>query len=169
MSDAALPIPPMPPGATPEARLAALGIVLPVLTPPRGAYVRATRAGDTLFLAGHGPAPDADGNRPSGRIGAELTEAEGYAAARRCGIALLATLANELGDLGRVVRVLRVVAWMRCAPGFTATPRIADGCSHLLLSVLGPDAGSHARAAVGVEMLPFGLPVEVEAIVAVRD
>lgn len=152
-----------------EERLTALGIVLPPLSAPRGNYVRATRWGDLLFLAGHGPAPDAAGERPRGRIGAELTEEEGYAAARRCGIALLATLRMELGSLDRVVRVLRVVAWMRCAPGFEATPKIANGCSDLLAEVLGPDVAAHARAAVGVEMLPYGLPVEVEAVVAVRD
>ena len=159
--------PPPEPG-TPEARLAALGLSLPVLSVPRGSYVRAARWGNLLFLAGHGPAPDADGRRPAGRIGAELTPAQGRDAARRCGLGLLATLALELGSLERVERILRIVAWMRCGPGFEATPEVADGCSDLLVAVFGGDVGRHARAAIGVDMLPYGMPVEVEAVVAVR-
>ena len=157
-----------PVGASPEARLAALGLSLPELSVPRGNYVRASRAGDLLFLAGHGPAPDRDGHRPSGRIGAELTLEQGYDAARRCGLGLLATLALELGSLDQVERILRITAYMRCAPGFEATPAIADGCSDLLVAVFGPSVGRHARAAIGVEMLPYGMPVEVEAVVEVR-
>jgi enamine deaminase RidA (YjgF/YER057c/UK114 family) len=152
----------------PEDRLAALGLVLPELSVPRGNYVRARRHGDLLFLAGHGPAPDAHGNRPVGCVGAELTLEAGYDAARRCALGLLATLKIELGELERIAAVLRVFGMVRCAPGFDATPKVIDGCSDLLVQVLGPEAGRHARSAVGVDMLPFGMPVEIEAVVAVR-
>jgi enamine deaminase RidA (YjgF/YER057c/UK114 family) len=155
-------------GSSPEARLAALGLELPELPAPRGQYVRARSAGGLLFLAGHGPAPDESGARPSGRVGAELTVAEGRAAARRCGLGLLSTLKAELGDLARVESVVRLLVFVRCGPDFVDTPSIADGCSDLMLEVFGPDIGRHARAAVGVEMLPFEMPVEVEAIVAAR-
>lgn len=153
---------------TPEARLAALGLSLPELSIPRGNYVRARRHGELLFLAGHGPAPDAAGNRPTGRIGAELTVEEGYDAARRCGLGLLATLRTELGELARVTAVVRVQGFVRCAPGFEATPSVIDGCSDLLVAVFGPEVGRHVRAAIGADMLPYGMPVEIEAVVAVR-
>jgi enamine deaminase RidA (YjgF/YER057c/UK114 family) len=156
------------PVPTPEARLEGLGLSLPALSVPRGNYVRARRQGDLLFLAGHGPAPDAAGNRPAGRIGAELTVEEGYDAARRCGLGLLATLKTELGELARVTAVIRVQGFVRCAPGFEATPSVIDGCSDLLVAVFGPEIGRHVRAAIGAEMLPYGMPVEIEAVVAVR-
>jgi enamine deaminase RidA (YjgF/YER057c/UK114 family) len=157
-----------PAAQRPEDRLAALGLELPELSLPRGTYVRARRHGDLVFLAGHGPAPDADGRRPSGRVGGELSLEEGYAAARRAGLGLLATLKTELGELSRVTAVLRVLGMVQCAPGFDATPKVIDGCSDLLVEVLGPEVGRHARSAIGVEVLPFGLPVEIEAVVAVR-
>lgn len=153
---------------TPEARLAALGLALPVLSVARGNYVRARRHGDLLYLAGHGPAPDAEGNRPAGRVGAELTIEEGYDAARRCGLGLLATMKTELEELSRVAAVLRVQGFVRCGPEFEATPAVIDGCSDLLVAVFGPEVGRHVRAALGAEMLPYGMPVEIEALVAVR-
>lgn len=154
---------------TPEARLAALGLRLPTLSTPRGAYVRTRRTGSLLFIAGHGPAPDDDGRRPTGKVGAELTVEEGYDAARRAGLGILATLATELGELSRVSAVVRVLGFVNVAPGFTATPPVIDGCSDLLVAVFGEEIGRHARSAVGVAMLPYDLPVECEAVVEVRD
>lgn len=154
---------------TPEDRLAALGLALPTLSTPRGTYVRARREGSLLYLAGHGPAPDADGLRPAGKVGGELTIEQGYAAARRAGLGILATLAVELGQLSRVRAVVRVLGFVNVAPGFTATPLVIDGCSDLLVAVFGEEVGRHARSAVGVAMLPYDLPVECEAIVAVHD
>jgi enamine deaminase RidA (YjgF/YER057c/UK114 family) len=151
----------------PEARLAQLGLVLPVLSPPRGRYVRARRHGDVLYLAGHGPAPDPAGLRPVGRVGAEFGPDEAYELARRAGLGLLATLTTELGDLSRVRAVLRVFGMVAVAPGFDATPAVIDGCSDLLVAVFGEEVGRHARSAVGVAALPHGLPVEIEATVAV--
>jgi enamine deaminase RidA (YjgF/YER057c/UK114 family) len=153
---------------TPEARLAELGLRLPVLSPARGHYVRARRYGNLLYLAGHGPAPDADGTRPTGRVGGEFTVDEGYGLARRSGLALLATLSAELGTLERVRAVLRVFGMVAVAPGFDATPAVIDGCSDLLVDVFGEEVGRHARSAVGVAALPYGLPVEIEAVVAVE-
>jgi enamine deaminase RidA (YjgF/YER057c/UK114 family) len=156
-------------GVTPEERLRELGLELPVLSEPRGDYVRARRHGSLVYLAGHGPAPDAEGRRPTGKVGADLTIEEGYEAARRAGLGLLATLAAELGELSRVTAVLRVFGMVNGAPGFVATPRVIDGCSNLLVAVFGPEVGRHARSAIGVAELPFDLPVEIEAVVAVRD
>ena len=157
------------PDPTPEARLRELGLSLPVLSTARGHYVRARRHGSLVFVAGHGPPPNADGRRPAGKVGRDLDEREAYEAARGAGLAILTTLTNELGDLGRVAAVLRIFGMVNCAPGFTAMPAVIDGCSDLLLDVFGPEVGAHARAAVGVAELPFDLPVEIEAVVAVRD
>jgi enamine deaminase RidA (YjgF/YER057c/UK114 family) len=154
---------------TPEVRLAALGLTVPTLSQPRGAYVRARREGSLLFIAGHGPAPDADGRRPTGKVGAELTPDEGYEAARRAGLAIIATLTSELGELSRVRAVLRVLGFVNVAPGFTATPPVIDGCSDPLVAVFGEAIGRHTRSAVGVAMLPYDLPVECEAVVAIDD
>lgn len=155
--------------AAPEERLRALGLELPTLSEPRGHYLRARRHGSILYLAGHGPAPDAGGNRVTGKVGADVTLEQGYDAARRAGLGLLATLASELGDLGRVEAVLRVFGMVNVAPGFVALPAVVDGCSDLLVAVFGPEAGRHARSAIGVAALPYDLAVEVEAVVAIRD
>jgi enamine deaminase RidA (YjgF/YER057c/UK114 family) len=156
-------------GDTPEARLAALGLTLPDLSAPRGNYVRARREGSLLFVAGHGPAPDAAGRRPSGKVGATLTLEEGREAARRAGLGILATLVAELGQLSRVTAIIKVLGFVNVAPGFVATPSVIDGCSDLLIAVFGDDVGRHTRSAIGVAMLPYDLPVECEAVVAVRD
>lgn len=156
-------------GATPEARLESLGLRLPALSVPRGHYVRARRDGDTLYLAGHGPPPDAEGRRPAGKVGTELTLEEGYAAARQAGLGLLATMAVELGSLSRVRAVLRVLGMVNVGPGFTATPLVIDGCSDLFIDVFGVEVGRHARSAIGVAALPFDLPVEIEAVIAIRS
>lgn len=154
---------------SPEERLRAIGLELPGLSAPRGNYVRARRHGSLLYLAGHGPVPDADGRRPSGKVGANLTPEQGYEAARSAGLGLLATLAAELGELSRVTAVIRVFGMVNGAPGFVATPGVIDGCSDLLIEVFGPEVGAHARSAIGVAELPFDMPVEVEAVVAIRD
>lgn len=121
-----------------------------------------------MYLAGHGPVADAGGRRPSGKVGANLTPEEGYAAARSAGLGLLATLATELGELSRVTAVLRVFGMVNGAPGFVAIPGVIGGCSDLFIEVFGPDIGAHARSAIGVAELPYDLPVEIEAVVAVR-
>lgn len=153
---------------TPEDRLRELGLSLPVLSPARGHYVRARRHGSLVFVAGHGPPPGADGTRPAGKVGRDLDERQAYEAARGAGLAILTTLSAELGDLGRVGAVLRIFGMVNCAPGFIAMPAVIDGCSDLFLTVFGPEIGAHARAAVGVAELPFDLPVEIEAVVAIR-
>ncbi len=153
----------------PEERLASLGLALPVLSDVRGNYVRARRHDGIVHLAGHGPPPDADGHRPTGRVGSDLTPEAAYDAARGAGLALLATLAAEVGELSRVEAILHVFGMVNVAPGFVATPGVIDGCSDLLVDVFGAEIGRHARSAIGVAALPFDLPVEIEAVVAVSD
>ena len=125
--------------------------------------------GDRAYLSGHGPM-NADGTLrpPFGKVGREATVEEGYAAARATALAMLGDLRRELGDLDRVVRWLRVFGMVNAAPGFTQTPAVINGFSDLILELYGDEAGAHARSAIGVAELPFGMLVEIEAEVAIR-
>jgi enamine deaminase RidA (YjgF/YER057c/UK114 family) len=149
-----------------EARLAELGIELPAGAEPVANYRMAVRTGDLLFVAGHGPA-HGDGVKVRGKVGADLDLDEAREAARLVGVNLLATVRRELGSLDAVRRVVKVLGMVNCAPGFDQTPAVIDGCSDFLVEVFGPEAGSHARSAVGMAELPFGLAIEIEMIVEV--
>jgi enamine deaminase RidA (YjgF/YER057c/UK114 family) len=107
--------------------------------------------------------------RPTGRVGAEYDLRAGYDLARGAGLGLLATLREELHDLSAVSAVVHVFGMVNVANGFDATPAVIDGCSDLFLDVFGPEIGRHTRSAIGVAMLPYGMPVEIEAIVAVGE
>lgn len=150
---------------TPEETLAKLGYALPTPTKPVAAYVPTARSGNLVFVAGQ--LPFVDGKlAKTGRLGESVTLEEGQAFARQCVLNGLAALKAELGDLGRVKRVVRVGAFVASADAFTQQPQVANGASELLVSVFG-EAGRHARAAVGVNVLPLGAPVEVELLVEV--
>lgn len=151
-----------------EKRIAELGISLPESPQPIANYVPTVRTGNLLFVAGLGPAARADGSVPNGKVGRDLTQDEGYEAARLVGINLLARLKSSLGDLDRVVRVVKLLSMVNCAPEFTQQPAVANGCSDLLVEVFG-ERGRHARSAVGMASLPNDIPVEIEMIVEVRD
>jgi enamine deaminase RidA (YjgF/YER057c/UK114 family) len=147
-----------------EARLRELGIELPAPSPPGGNYVPAMRAGDLLFLSGAGPARP-DGSMVTGKVGDRgLPVDAAREAARLTGLQLLAVLKAELGDLDRVRQVVKLFGMVNCAPGFNQTPAVINGCSDLLVDVLG-DAGRGARSAVGMAELPFDICVEIEAVV----
>ena len=160
-----------------EERLAARGLVLPapMRVPPGMAlpfpWVRlwpASRPG-RAFVSGHGPLL-ADGSIPTsllGKVGAEIPEAAAYEAARLTALSVLASLQRALGDLDRVTGWLRVFGMVNVADGFTRTPAVINGFSDLILDLWGPEAGPHARSAIGVAALPLGIPVEIEAEVAV--
>lgn len=150
---------------TPAERLSQLGIELPEPIAPAGLYVPAVRAGDLVFLSGTGPVRP-DGSLVTGKVGRDLDIDGAREAARLTGLQILAMLAAELGDLNRVTRVVKVLGMVNCAPGFSRTPYVVDGCSELLVDVLG-DAGRGARSAIGVAELPFDIAVEIEAVVGV--
>jgi enamine deaminase RidA (YjgF/YER057c/UK114 family) len=149
---------------SPEERLEALGLKLPPALPPRANYVSYCRIGDVLFLAGHGPRLP-DNSYRLGKIASEADIPGAYADAQTA-LNMLATLKGAVGELSRIVAVARVIGMVNAEPTFTQHPKIIDGCSNLLVDVLG-DAGRHARAAVGVSSLPNGMTVEIEAIVQV--
>ncbi|MCZ6508214.1 MAG: RidA family protein [Acidobacteria bacterium] len=155
------------PSDGPEARLAALGVELPVLPEPVANYVLAVRTGNLVFLAGHGPAKPG-GGYVTGKLGADLTVAEGQAAARLTALALLSSLRAEIGSLDRVVRVVKVLGMVNSAPDFTDQHKVMNGFSDLIVEIFG-ERGRHARAAVGMASLPIGLAIEIEMVVEVAD
>lgn len=145
---------------TPEENLAKLGLSLPAPGKPVAAYVPCVRTGNLLFVAGQ--LPFVDGKLPkTGRLGDNVTVEEGQQLARTCVLNALALVKAEAGDLARVKRVVRVGAFVASTNEFTQQPQVANGASELLQQVFG-EAGRHARAAVGVNVLPLGAPVEVE-------
>jgi enamine deaminase RidA (YjgF/YER057c/UK114 family) len=148
-----------------DARLAELGIVLPEPAAPVAAYVPAVEAGGLLHISGQ--LPFVGGALVKGRLGEDVSLDQGYAAARACGLMLLAQARAALGSLDRVERVVKLGAFVNSADSFTDQPKVANGASELMAEVFG-DAGKHARSAVGVPVLPLGAAVEVDAIFGVR-
>jgi enamine deaminase RidA (YjgF/YER057c/UK114 family) len=152
---------------TAEERLADLGLVLPQpLKLPPGAtlpfpWVRVV--GSRVLISGHGPT-NADGSlaHPLGKIGADVTEEQGYEAARLAALAILGSLQRELGSLERIACWTRVFGMVNSAPGFARQPAVINGCTDLIVSVFGTERGAHARSAVGLAELPFRIPVEIE-------
>lgn len=155
-----------------EARLKELGLALPErMRAPRGVkppfpWVRVR--GNRAYVSGHGPQnPDGSIAEPLGRVGSDLTVDEGYRAARLVALSILGSLKRELGDLDRVEAWLRVFGMVNSAPGFNQQPLVINGFSDLILELYGPERGLHARSAVGMAELPFGIPVEIEAEVEI--
>ena len=150
-----------------DQRLAELGITLPEAAAPVAAYVPAVEYGGMLHISGQ-ISFSGNGSLIKGRLGEDMDVDAGIAAARRCGIMLLAQIKAALGSLERVERVVKLGVFVNSAPGFVDQPKIANGASELMQDVFG-DIGKHARSAVGVAVLPLGVAVEVDAIVAVKS
>ena len=147
-------------------RLSELGISLPQPAAPVAAYVPTVEAGGLLHISGQISFAE-DGSLIKGRLGEDVDLEGGTAAARRCGVMLLAQIKAALGSLDRVERIVKLGVFVNSTPGFTDQPKVANGASELMQDVFG-EAGRHARSAVGVAALPLGVAVEVDAIVAVR-
>ena len=151
---------------TPEERLAELGHELPVPTPPVAAYVPAVRTGNLVYISGQGPVRDG-AFAYTGKVGADVTLEQAQDAARLTCLCGLAALKSEIGELSNVTRVVKLLVMVNSAPGFDQQPAVGNGASELLQEVFG-DAGRHARSAVGMAELPFGMPVEIEFIFEVQ-
>ena len=150
-----------------EARFRELGIVLPDVPAPIANFVPFRREGAILFLAGQ--VCEWNGEvRYVGKIGREFDLATGQAAARVCGLNLIAALRQAIGSLDRVRRCLRLGGFVNCDPEFAQVPQVINGASDLMHQIFGAE-GAHARTAVGVATLPRGAAVEVDAIFAVGD
>ena len=153
-------------------RIEDLGLTLPPpMVLPHGAtlpfpWVRVH--GRRAFVSGHGPL-EADGSlaRPLGKVGREVTLEQAERAARLTALAMLGSLERELGDLDRITAWLRVFGMVNAAPGFDRTPAVINGFTGLIIELFGPERGLHARSAVGLAELPFGIPVEIEAEVEI--
>lgn len=151
----------------PERRLTELKLTLPAAAAAVANYVPYTLSGTTLYVSGQ--LPFRDGKVAfTGKLGADVTIDEGYAAAQLCGLNLLAQARSACGgDLGRVARVLRLGGFVNSTPEFVDTPKCLNGASDLMVAVFG-EAGRHARAAVNVVSLPLGAAVEIEAVFELR-
>lgn len=148
-----------------EEKLRELGLELP---PPPAAvanYVGAVRVGNLLFVSGHGPVKD--GKHVVGKVGRDLTREEGYEAARLVALNMLATVKAALGDLDKVKRFVKVLGFVNSTEDFLEQPKVINGASDLFTALYG-DAGKHARSAIGMFVLPFGIPVEIEMVVEVE-
>ena len=155
---------PIPSAPTPSARLRELGIELPPVSAPAGAYLPARRSGDLVFTAGQ--VPIVDGKvAATGKLGDGIDTAEGARLARICALSALAAV-HDLVGIDAVTGVVKVVGFVASAPGFTDQPEVLNGASEVLGEIFG-EAGKHARSAVGVAELPRGVPVEVELVVEV--
>jgi enamine deaminase RidA (YjgF/YER057c/UK114 family) len=149
-----------------DQRLAELGITLPQPAAPVAAYVPAVEHGGLLHISGQISFAE-DGSLIKGRLGEDVDLDGGVEAARRCGIMLLAQIKAALGSLDRVDRIVKLGVFVNSAPGFIDQPKVANGASELMSEVFG-EPGRHARSAVGVAVLPLGVAVEIDAIVAVK-
>jgi enamine deaminase RidA (YjgF/YER057c/UK114 family) len=148
-----------------EARLKALGIILPDVPKPVANYLPYRLAGTMLYLSGQGPREN--GKHLTGKLGAEIGTEEGYRRARIVGLGLLAAMRGALGSLDRVDFIIKLLGMVNAVPDFNESPKVINGCSDLFVEVFG-DAGRHARSAVGNVMLPNQISVEIEGIVAVK-
>jgi Putative translation initiation inhibitor, yjgF family len=149
-----------------EAKLKEMGLDLPEAPKPLAAYVPAIQAGDLVYTSGQIPLVGGE-LKFKGQVGAEISEAQGYEAAKVCAVNCLSAIKGLIGSLDRIDHIVKVTGFVNSAPGFSAQPKIVNGASELLGQVFG-GAGGHARSAVGVSALPLDSAVEVELVVKLK-
>ncbi|MBV2363442.1 RidA family protein [Streptomonospora nanhaiensis] len=149
--------------ATPEDRIAELGLTLPEVVAPVAAYRPTVRTGDHVYVSGQVPMVQGS-PAGTGKVGAEVTPERAKELAAVCALNAVAALKAELGELSRVRRVVKLLGFVASDPSFTGQAQVVNGASELLGEIFG-EAGTHARSAVGVAVLPLDVPVEVEMIV----
>ncbi len=149
-----------------EQRIEDLGLTLPAAPTPMANYVTCRKTGNLLFFSGAGAFQE---GKPVvfGKVGSDLTQEEGYQAARLAGLNLIAQLKKEVGDLDKVKQFVKVQAFVASSPDFQAQPAVMNGASDLFVEVFG-EKGKHARTAVAAPQLPFNIPIEIEMIVEVE-
>lgn len=146
-----------------DGQLQTLGITLPAAAAPAANYVPFVMTGNLLIISGQLPM-EAGKLAVTGRLGGGVSLEQGQQAARLCAINIIAQAKAALSDLDRVTRIVRLGGFVACTDDFTDQPQVINGASNLMVEVFG-DAGRHARAAVGVNVLPLGAAVEVDAII----
>lgn len=151
---------------TPEEKLQAMGLSLPSVPTPVANYVPFRLDGKTIYLSGQGPRKR-DGSYHIGKVGRDVTVEQAYEHAKIVGLGLLAVAKKAAGDLSRI-EVLKLLGRVNGVPEFADQPKVINGCSDLLVEVLG-ERGRHARSAVGMGSLPNNMTVEIEAIMRIVD
>ena len=152
-----------------EERLAQLKLELPAAPKPVATYVTAMRVGDLLYVSGHGPAQDGAAKRlVEGKVGSDLTVAQGKESARLVGLNILSSVRDTIGSLDKVKRLVKTLGLVNCTAEFKDQPLVINGFSELMAEVFGEDAGVGARSAVGTNALPMNIPVEIECIFEVE-
>jgi hypothetical protein len=146
-----------------EERLSAMGLQLPVLPLSKGIYKRCLADGRHLYVSGH-VSVRTDGSLIKGKIGKDLSDEEGIAAARQCGLAILASVKDHLGSLGRIKRLIKLLGMVNCPTDYENHPVIINGCSRLFAELWGDEDGRGVRSAVGMGSLPGNVAVEIEAL-----
>lgn len=150
-----------------EVRILELKLELPPAPKPAGVYKPVIVVGKMAYVSGHGPLL-ADGTLITGKVGADMDQQQGYAAARQTGLAILSTLRAHFGSLDRIARLVKTLGLVNATPDFTQQPAVINGYSDLMSQVFGADHGVGARSAVGAGSLPGGIAVEIEAIFEVN-
>ena len=146
-----------------EEKLQELGYALPTLPSSKGIYKRCVVDGHHLYVSGH-ISVNADGSSIKGKLGKDLNEEQGAAAARQCGLAILSSLKAEIGDLQKIKRVMKVLGMVNATPEYEKHPIVINGCSELFVALWGEDNGKGVRSAVGMGSLPGNVAVEIEAM-----
>ncbi|MEM2896248.1 MAG: RidA family protein [Candidatus Bathyarchaeia archaeon] len=149
-----------------EDKIKSLGLKLPELPKPFGAYVPATRINDVLFTSGQGPILEGK-IKYQGKLGKDLTLEEGYEAAKLCALNCLSAIKTEIGDLDKIERIVKLVGFVNSAQGFIKQSQVINGASDLLQNLFG-ERGKHARVAVGASELPNNMAVELEMMVKLK-
>lgn len=146
---------------SPEEKIKQMGLVIPEVSQPIANYVKWRQVGNLLYLSGTGP-------KVYGKVGADLTQEQGYEAARGTGLEIIAVLKAATGDLSRIKQFVKVLGMVNATPEFTAQPAVINGFSDLMVEVFG-EKGKHARSAVGMGSLPNNMAVEIEVIVELEE
>ncbi len=146
-----------------EEKLKDLGYELPILPASKGIYKRCLIDGKNIYVSGH-ISINADGTSITGKLGKDLNEEQGKAAARQCGLAILTSLKAELGDLQKIKRVMKMLGMVNSTPDYEKHPVVINGCSELFVELWGEDNGKGVRSAVGLGSLPGNVAVEIEAM-----
>jgi enamine deaminase RidA (YjgF/YER057c/UK114 family) len=146
-----------------ETKLAEMGLQLPVLPASKGIYKRCLVDGSHLYVSGH-ISVNTDGTAITGKLGKDLTEEQGKAAARQCGLAILTSIKDHFGNLDKIKRVIKVLGMVNATPEYEKHPVVINGCSELFVALWGGDNGKGVRSAVGMGSLPGNVAVEIEAM-----
>lgn len=154
--------------STPDQNFDALNLIIPKAPEPMGVYKPFLQIGNMVYLSGHGTLKS-DGTFIVGKVGDNMTKDEGKLAARQVGLAMVATLKENLGSLDIIKRVVKVLGMVNCTDTFAEHPFVINGCSEIFLAIWGEENGVGVRSAVGMSSLPGAIPVEIEAQFMLHD